>query len=146
MKSQTTQTFCHSDTQPLFTTHSGNQQITPWLPMTVMSDRVLSEKDSLWHPSVMDTGNHKVAQWDTVGYRLTSTDTVGHRPPEDNSEQHGLSHRVHVTLGDERHWVAILMGIGYRGWWVSHGACHHGNHLNSTTPVDTHWVMTLTEW
>ena len=89
---------------------------------------------------------HSVTQCDTMGYRLTSTDTVGHRLPEDNSEQHGLSHRVHVTLGDERHWVAILMGIGYRGWWVSHGACHHGNHLNSTTPVDTHWVMTITGW
>ena len=89
---------------------------------------------------------HSVTQCDTMGYRLTSTDTVGHRLPEDNSEQHGLSHRVHVTLGDERHWVAILMGIGYRGWWVSHGACHHGNHLNSTTPVDTHWVMILTGW
>ena len=71
----------------------------------------------------MITGDHWESQSVTMSYRLTSTGTVRHRLPERSSEEHGLSQRVHVTLGGEWHWMVILMVIGYRGWWISLGGC-----------------------
>lgn len=97
--------------------HGGWCPVGERLTLALIVDRHMITGDQ-WR-SLEITENHSV----TVSYRRTSTGTVWHRHSERSSEEHGLSHRVHVTLGGEWHWVMILMAIGYRGWWVSLGGC-----------------------
>ena len=90
MKSQ--QTLRHSDTQPLITTKSVNQPVTPWLAMTIMSDHSLQIGDSPlmhWDSSLTLTLTlililtETETETETQPHHVTFDNTATGNPPED---------------------------------------------------------------
>lgn len=173
MKSQ--QTLRHSDTQPLITTKSVNQPVTPWLAMTIMSDHSLQIGDSpLMHWDSFLTLTlililililtETETETETQPHHVTFDNTATGNPPEDITCQEVRMMMDGVLSEKDWLWHSSLMDTWSleitENHWVSQ--CHTDEHRLAQSDTDSqrgaarnmdchivsmwHWVVNGIGW